>query len=186
LGGFPGAGKTTMAKRLSAAWRIPRLSSDMLGQIIAASNALKQTSVDAYWIAYDVVFGLCTEFLTTGVSTILDINMGWAFQWQQLDALKHQHPDVRWLPILLQCSREICLQRIGHRYADDPAAASPPEIYTTTPHILNVWSFLERLNRPDTYVIDAGRPLDEVYADIAQYLAQQISGDNEIGPPAFG
>lgn len=175
LGGFPGAGKTTLAKRLSAAWRIPRLSSDTLGQIIAASHPLKQTSVDAYWIAYDVVFGLCAEFLHAGVSTILDLNMGWAFQWQQLDALKHQYSDVRWLPIVLRCSREICLQRIGQRYADDPAAASPPEVYTTTPHIVNVWSFLEQLNRPDVHVVDAGRPLGEVYADITHYLAQQSS-----------
>ena len=54
LGGAPGAGKTTIAKRLSATWHVSRLSSDTLGQIIARSQALKQTNVDAYWVAYDI------------------------------------------------------------------------------------------------------------------------------------
>lgn len=144
--------------------------------MIAASHPLKQTSIDVYWIAYDVVFGLCAEFLHTGVSTILDLNMGWAFQWQQLDVLKQQYPDVRWLPVVLQCSRELCLQRIGQRYVDDPTAASPPDVYMNTPHILHVWTFLEQLNRPDVPVIDAARPQDEIYEEILHYLAHQIDG----------
>ena len=102
IGGAPGAGKTTIAKRLSAAWGIPCLSSDSLGSIIGASQALNNSSVNVNWIAYDVVFGLCAEFIHVGLTTLLDLNMGRAFQWQQLDALKRQHPHVRWVPIVLR------------------------------------------------------------------------------------
>jgi hypothetical protein len=42
---------------------------------------------------------------------------------------------------------------------------------------------LEQLDRPDVHVVDAARSHHEVYADITQYLANQMSGDNETLPP---
>lgn len=172
IGGFAGAGKTSLAKRLSTEFSIPCLSSDAIGRTIGESQSIKDKSVNATAIAYEVVFDLCREFLRSGISTILDLNMGWAFQWEHLDAMRAQQPAVVWVPILLRCSWELCLERIRHRYAADPATWAPPEVYMTTPHILGVWKFLEHLDRPDLYVVDAARPADEVYADIKHYLAQ--------------
>src|SRR5215475_304522 len=100
IGGFPGAGKTTQAKRLAFELHIPRLSADMLGQIIRRSAALKNTSVNAHWIAYDVLFSLCAEFLKSGVSVLLDVNLGHSFQWQELDTLRQLDPEPIWLPIV--------------------------------------------------------------------------------------
>jgi predicted kinase len=170
LGGFPGAGKTTQAKRLASDLGIPRLSADALGQIIRISEALKDTSVNAHWIAYDVVFGLCAEFLQSGVSVILDLNMGHAFQWRQLDSLRARDLALIWMPIVLQCPREVCMERIRKRHTEDPDAHAPPDLYTTVPHIVGVWTFLEQLDRPDVYVVNAARPDDAVYADIKQYV----------------
>ena len=170
LGGFPGAGKTTQARRLASELRIPLLSADSLGDLIGVSEALHGLDVNAQWIAYDVVFGLCVEFLQSGISVILDLNLGHAFQWLKLDALRQSDPVPIWVPIVLQCPREVCMERIGKRYAANSGVYAPPDVYTTVPHIVGVWTFLEQLDRPDAYLVDAARPHDEVYADIRWYV----------------
>ncbi len=172
LGGPPGAGKTSLSKRLSIELSIPRLSSDSIGRTIRLSQGIQDGAVNATWIAFDVVFNLCAEFLEAGVSTVLDLNMGWAFQWQQLDAIRNHQPGVRWLPIILRCPRERCITRIRHRYDTEPTTSAPPELYDG-PRFVNVWTFLEQLDRPDVYSVDAARPEDHVYADVKRHLRQQ-------------
>ena len=76
VGGFAGTGKTTVSRRLSAELSIPRLGSDTLGRTIKGSQALNGADVNAYWIAYEVLFRLCEEFIQSGVSTILDLTLG--------------------------------------------------------------------------------------------------------------
>jgi predicted kinase len=92
IGGFAGTGKTAVSRRLSAELRIPRLGSDTLGHIIRDSAGIKSGEVDSYWIAYEVLFHLCEEFIASGVSAVLDLTMGWEFQWQHLDSIVRRHP----------------------------------------------------------------------------------------------
>ena len=174
LGGFAGTGKTTMARRLSLDWSIPRLSSDAIGRTITTSHGITDGSIDAYRLAYDMVFALCEEFVQSRISVILDLNMGWAFQWRYLDAIRERHSDVVVMPILLRCAREICLERTRQRHAADPGAYDPPEIYATDPKILRVAAYLDQLNRTDIHVIDASRGQDEVYGDIRRYLETRL------------
>lgn len=167
LGGFAGTGKTTIARRLSADLGFPRLGSDDLGRMIGASEGIRDASaVDAYWIAYDVLFSLCEEFLRAGVSTIVDITLGWAFQWQRLEAIRERHPEVLFQPIILRCPLDVCLDRIRQRHEAAPVHHSPPELFTTRPKILAVWDFLEHLSRPEVRFVDAARPFDAVYAEV--------------------
>lgn len=174
LGGFAGTGKTTIARRLSADLGVPRLGSDDLGQLIAVSEGIKDArAVDAYWIGYDVLFGLCEEFLRAGLSTIVDITLGWAFQWQQLDAIRERNPEVIFRPIVLHCPWDVCLDHIRQRHEADPTRHSPPELFTTDPKILAVWDFLEHLDRPEARFVDAARTLDAVYAQLAPYIAHE-------------
>ena len=170
LGGFAGTGKTTLARRLSAEWGIPTLGSDTIGRTISASEGIKDGAVNAYWIAYDVLFHLSEEFLRSGISVILDLNLGWAFQWQRLDAIRERHPQMLFVPIILRCPRELCLERIRRRHAGDPTSG-PPELYTTEQMHLGIWDFLERLDRPDVHVVDAAGPQEEVYEEIERHLA---------------
>jgi adenylate kinase family enzyme len=174
FGGFPGAGKTTQAKRLAFDLGIPRLSADALGRIVGASQVLHGLDVNAQWIAYDVVFGLSAEFLQSGVSVVLDLNLGHAFQWQKLDALRQSDPAPIWVPIVLQCPRDVCMERIGKRYAANPDMYAPPDVYMTVPHIVGVWTFLEQFDRSDIYVVNAARPDDEIYADIQQHITNAM------------
>ena len=60
------------------------MGSDDLAGTIAGSAGLKNGN--AYWLAYDVAFAMAEEWLSLGVSAVLDINPGWTFQWQQVDA----------------------------------------------------------------------------------------------------
>lgn len=170
VGGPPGAGKTVLTTRLSAELGMPRLGSDAIGRIIEGSEGAKGASFDAYWIAYDVVFGLCDGFLGAGVSTILDLNLGWEFQWRQLERLRADHPEAMVLPIVLRCSREVCLARIQRRHEDAPDVWGPPERYLANAAIVGVWDYHERLERPDARFIDAERSQEQVFSDAKGYV----------------
>ena len=52
------------------------------------------------------------EWLSLGVSAVLDINLGRSFQWQPMDASHQCHPMAKIVPIVLRCSQQTCLQRI--------------------------------------------------------------------------
>jgi predicted kinase len=174
FGGFASTGKTTICRRLSAELRIPCLSSDALRQVIGSSHGITDTGVNAGWIAYDVLFNLCEDFLARGISTIVDTNLGHAFQWQWLDGVRVRHPAVTILPIVLRCPLEVCLQRIRARYESDPIQHAPPEVFTTGPNIVNIWDYLTRLDRPDLRWIDAARPLREVYDEVREYVNKSL------------
>ncbi len=76
FGGAPGTGKTTLSRRLAAELRLPRLCADAIGHTIRASKALADPTINTQWIAHDVLFQLSEELLQTGVSAILDLNLG--------------------------------------------------------------------------------------------------------------
>jgi len=174
VGGPPGAGKSVLTTRLSAELGIPRLGSDAIGRIIEGSEGAKGASFDAYWIAYDVVFGLCDEFLSNGVSAILDLNLGWEFQWRQLDRLRAAHPNALVLPIVLRCARELCLARIQQRHEEAPEVWGPPGGYLANEAIVGVWDYHERLERTDAHFIDAVRSQEAVFADAQGYVMARL------------
>ena len=106
-------------------------------------------------------FALADDLLGLGVSAVLDLKFGWTFHWQRLDALRHQHPHAQVVPVLLRCPRPTCLDRLGQRYAADPAGNAPPAHFAATdPRILEVVTSLERLDRPDAVALDIGGPLE--------------------------
>jgi len=175
VGGFAGTGKTAISKRLSAELGIPRLGSDTLGRTIKNSIEIQNGKVDAYWIAYEVLFRLCEEFIQSGVSTILDLTMGWEFQWQHVDSIMRQYPQTLFLPIILRCPHEKCIERVRQRYEANPAYYDPPGVYMTEPKNLRIWEFLERLNRPTIYFVDAGRPHNEVYEQVREYVSPRLN-----------
>jgi predicted kinase len=169
VGGYPGSGKTSVARRLAADLRLPRLSSDAIGETIRASPAIMGANLNATWLAYDIVFDLCAAFIQSGVSPILDLNMGWAFQWQRLDELRAQHRGLRCAIIILRCPREVCHARIRERQRDDPSA-DIAERFEIEPRFFELWQFIERLDRPDIKSIDAARPFDTVYDSVRQRI----------------
>ena len=174
VGGFAGAGKTTVFRRLSADFSIPRLGSDTIGRTVKKSAGVMSDAVNAYWIAYDVLFRLCEEFVESGVSTVLDLTMGWESQRQQVDGIIHRHPETLFLPLILRCPHARCMERIRRRYATNPEYYDPPEYYTAEPNVARIWQFLVRIDRPDVRFVDAKSPHDEVYDEILKVVSTQL------------
>ena len=170
IGGFSGTGKTAISRRLSAELGIPRLGSDTLGRTIRTSIGTHSSRVNAYWIAYEVLFRLCEEFIQAGVSTILDLTMGWEFQWQRVDEIMGQYPQTLFLPVILVCSREKCMARIRHRYEARPEYYDPPEVYATEPKNIGIWEYLTDLDRPAVRFVNAEGPYDEVYERVREHI----------------
>ncbi len=145
------------------------MGSDNLARTIAGSAGL--TDGDAYWLAYDVAFAMAEEWLSLGVSAVLDINLGWAFQWQHVAALRQRHRLARIVPIVLRCSRQTCLERIDRRHAAEPSVFAPPSRFTTDPRILAVFDFVEAIDEAQATLVDAERTADAVYTTVARLVA---------------
>jgi len=177
IGGFAGTGKSTISRRLSAELHIPRLGSDTIGRAIKASEGIKNG--DAYWVAYDVLFNLCEEFVQSGVPVLLDMTMGWAFQWLHVDAILQCHPQARCLPVILRCPLATCIERVRLRYVINPERYGPPEIYTTEPKNRAIWDFLSRLDRPDVQFVDADRAVEDVYRDVRDVVRHFLFFDHK-------
>mgnify|MGYP000408210408 CR=1 FL=1 len=175
IGGFTGTGKSAISRCLSAELRIPRLGSDTIGRVIKQSEGIKDG--DAYWIAYDVLFALCEEFVQSETPVILDMTMGWAFQWQKVNDILAQHPCTRFLSIILRCPLETCIERVRQRYAADPAYYDPPEVYTTEPKQRAIWEYLSQFDRsPEVHFVDADGPFEEVYTEVKLLVLTLMEG----------
>jgi predicted kinase len=174
LGGFAGAGKTTLTRRLSAELGIPRLGSDDLIRLVRQSRPLVNRPSDAGWVAYDVLFGLAEEIIQSGLSLILDSNLGEAWRWRSLDAIRERHPEVLLIPIILRCPIETCIARMRARHAAAPDREISAGSIMAEPRHVRKWGFVETLDRPDVHFVDADRPPDVVYADVYRYLLMRI------------
>ena len=181
IGGFAGTGKSAISRRLSAELHIPRLGSDTIGRTIKQSEGIKDGN--AYWIAYDVLFALCEEFVQSGTPVLLDITMGWAFQWQKVDGICARHPHTRFLPIILRCPLATCIERVRQRYAANPEYYDPPEIYTTEPKNRAIWEYLSQLDRPsEVHFVDADRSFEEVYAEVKLRVLALVKAAGNLSP----
>jgi predicted kinase len=178
IGGFAGSGKTGISRRLSTDLSIPRLGSDTLGRAIKGSAGIRDG--DAYRIAYDVLFRLCEEFIQSGISTILDLTMGWEFQWRHVDAIIRRCPQALFLPIILRCPHATCIEQTRQRHKANPEYYDPPEVYAAEPKHLDTWKFLARLDRTDVHFVDADRPHDETYEDVKSYITARLEPPRNV------
>ena len=173
IGGFAGTGKTAISRRLSAEFSIPRLGSDTLGRTIKGSAGIKNG--DAYRIGYDVLFRLCEEYVMAGVSTVLDLTMGWEFQWQHVDDIIRRYPQTVFVPIILCCPFATCIERTRQRHASNPDHYDPPEVYTADPKNTRIWEYLEHLDRPEIHLVDASGDLDQVYEKVLALVTAPLN-----------
>jgi len=174
IGGFPGSGKSVLAKYLSTEFSIPRLGSDTFGRGIKNSGGVMNGEIDAYWIAYDLIFDLCEEFLQSGLSVILDLNMGRAFHWDFLDEIIQKHPHVIFLPFILRCPRQLCMERVQRRHEKKPDYYEPPGQFTSEENLSSIEDFLNKLNRRDIHFIDATKKQLAVQEEVMRCISNRL------------
>jgi predicted kinase len=173
IGGFAGSGKTTISRRLSVDLAVPRLEADLLGKTIRRLDFFTGDSEEAYRIGYATLWRLCEDFLSCRLSVIVDANMAWDVAWEAVEALSVRHTGCRVVPIILQCPRDVCLERVRRRYLDEPGWHGDPERFKDD-HATMLWEYLRNLNRPEVLLLDANRPLDDVYADVKEHVTSLI------------
>jgi predicted kinase len=171
IGGFAGAGKTTVVAELSKKYNYPVFSSDVLND--ALRPALHISSKEVSPIAYQVLWHLVRKQLSAGTTVIVDAHMAAAHIWDSLDALKQEMPGVIVIPIILQATLETHRIRIEERGR------------TNTEHlnlggdmlvdILFKYEYIENLKRPDLIRIDANGTLQEVYAAADALIQEKLS-----------
>lgn len=174
IGGFPGAGKTTICQRLCSEFNLPCLSSDSIGRTIEGSQGVGEGRIDAYRVAYDVLFRLCEDFIRASATVILDLTLGWDFQWRKLDGILERHPQTLFLPVVLQCPHELCMERLEARHRTMPEVYAPPSYFRNEPKVRSIWNTLQGLNRPDVHFVDASGDEDQVYTQVKQYAKNRI------------
>lgn len=175
IGGFPGTGKSSVASLLADDLRVPLLASDLVGNTIKAvlaehASRLVPGSV-AFRAGYATLFALAEEFVSHGSSAIVDISLGWAFQWEALDAIQARHRSVRVLPFILECSRETSLGRLQQRHLDDPQRYPAADEFLRQPQLAAVAQLLVDVHRPEVHRVSAERPIADVLQEVRDVVA---------------
>ncbi len=175
IGGFAGAGKTTVAKRLSAAYGLPLFGTDALNDVLRAFLHIdfKQASP----LAHETAWSLVRSHLKNDVSVILDANMCHDRTWENVDGIARTFPHVRVLPFILECPLDTHRTRIEQRGRTEPDHLNLGG--DAFEDVLPKYDYIRNLRRDDLLRVDADRPLDAVIADIETFLFKGI-------PPILG
>lgn len=170
LGGFAGAGKTTIAAKLSSTYNFPIFSSDVINDVLR--SVLKEDFHEVSPMAYVVMWHLVRKQLEIGMTVIVDTHMATPRVWESLDAIKRNMPEIQVLPIILQATLEIHRARIEHRGLTNKEHLNLGG--GELEDVLFKYEFIDKLHRPDLIRVDANGQVDEVYASVEKLLSQQL------------
>jgi thymidylate kinase len=106
--------------------------------------------------------------------------MHWEVAWQEAERVRDRHPDAAYLPIILRCSYEVCVERTRRRYAEEPGLHGDPERFVSD-ELVERWRFIQGLERPDAFFVDASRSIDAVYADVRHVVTSAEGGAGSTG-----
>jgi predicted kinase len=169
IGGFAGAGKTTVAGKLSRKYNYPVFSTDDINDVIRP--VLHMGFHEASPMAYEIMWRLVRRQLSSGVTVILDTHMCSERVWENLDRLHGDMPSVKIIPIILQCTLDIHRQRIEERGRTNTTHLNLGG--DSLDDVLFKYEFIEGLQRSDLIKIDANGSPDEVYSAVEKLLQQQ-------------
>ncbi|MBI4032645.1 ATP-binding protein [Candidatus Berkelbacteria bacterium] len=162
LGGFAGTGKTTIARKISAEFNIPLLSSDDF--IAGLQGPLGKDFHSTAPIAYDVLFHILYRHLSNGVTAILDANMCHQRTWDEVDKLLKKVPDTVCISIVLDAPLEVIKERVDFRGKNDPEHVNLGG--DSLEDVLHKYDFIRAFDRPGLIRIDSNQRTDAVYAAV--------------------
>ena len=166
IGGFAGAGKTTLVSKLAGQYNYAVLSADSIND--ALRHALNKTYREMSPVGYKVMWHLARQQLKLGVTVIVDVHMSAAHMWESLDELKKDFPEVHILPIILQATLE------NHRARIEQRGLTQKEHLNLggdkLEDVLHKYEYIESLNRHDLIRVDANGSRDDVYTAVEKVL----------------
>ena len=167
IGGFAGAGKSTLARSLGSKFSISVFEKDQV-----AKNLEKYVDFQNIWeskgITFDFFLAFAEAHLKQGGSLVFDQNMGYERTWQSLERLSSGLPDHVTIKIfILDCSWELCLSRFASR-------TEHPNINEVTLADLEdhkfKWEYLNNNEMPQAIRIDGSQPADKVLQDVLTHF----------------
>ncbi len=170
VGGFAGAGKTTIAKRLAKEYQYPVFSSDAIND--ALRGGLKKSFKIVSPTAHEVMWHLVKQHLELGLTVIVDTHMATAHTWEKLDKLKQIMPDVQIIPIILRATIETHRIRIEERGLTDNEHLNLGG--DKLEDVLFKYKYIESLDRPDLIRIDANGNREDVYTAVEKVLKEKL------------
>ena len=114
--GYPGTGKSTIAKALAMALRTPLIDRDVLRQTVV-STLVQLSDNDAGRLAYELMFSLARAQLSMGLSVVLDSPLTYHTTYQQIERIAHEF-HVPLLIVHCQCSEAVQRHRLEGRKGD--------------------------------------------------------------------
>jgi len=177
INSFAGAGKTTVAKKLSADFGLPLFSSDAFGKSllrlvekhIEKSPDLKPT---IYPMAYDLLFEIMEDNLKSGLTLILDANMCQSQTRESIERLKKDIPELLYLPIILDIDLETAKNRVQKRKNLDPINHDLDS--AGIEKIITKYEFIKKINYPGLIKIDANRNFEDIYIDVVKLVEKFV------------
>lgn len=166
IGGFAGAGKTTISKRLSRQYNYPIFSSDTINDSlrVVLGKSFKEVSP----MAYEIMWFLVRKQLENGVTVIIDAHMAAPHTWESLDNLSSNIHDVTVIPIILQADLEVHQKRVEERGRTDKDHLNLGG--DSFDDVTFKYDYIEKLNRPDLIRISANGTADQVYKLVDQAI----------------
>jgi adenylate kinase family enzyme len=174
--GFAGAGKSTVAAKLSETFRLPLFDADVLGHFLLESFKEQHVDkdhellshVDLWRVNYDVFFNLIKQQLLQGLTVILENNMGSSWRWKHIQQIKDSVESLSILPIRLSCPFEVLVERVLVRSQNDQWGRSLDEAFMLERK--SFYDFIEQFTYPGLVTIDATQESDIVLTEAVKYV----------------
>lgn len=173
IGGFAGAGKTTVVTKLANKYKYAVFSSDSINDVLRAT--LQKPFKEISPTAYAVMWHLVKQQLQLGVTIIVDTHMAAAHTWEAMDKLRETIPNIVFIPIILEATIETHRARINERGLADTKHLNLGG--DKLEDVLFKYEFIENLNRPDLIRVDANGTPTDVYSAVEKAIKENLQLD---------
>lgn len=166
IGGFAGAGKSTLARRLGDVLCVPVFEIDQIARNIHDSKDFHGTRKEALGVAFDFFYPFAKQCLQNRASLILDQNMGHPITWQNVAELSEQVENAEMKIIILDCPYEVCVQRFYNR------EKYPHKNEVNIHEHKYKWDYLNENDFAGVHRIDATQPSEAVFRETLLLLSR--------------
>ena len=166
VGGFAGAGKSTLARRLGNALFVPVFEIDQMARNIRDSKDFHGTQTESHGIAFDFFYAFARQHLHNRGSLIFDQNMGSPTKWQLVTKLSEEVTNIEVKILILDCPYEVCVERFNKREVHPNL--NEINIHEHKPK----WDYLNDNDFASALRLDATKSMDEVFREALSLLSQ--------------